>query len=100
LIAPIGIKRLDKQGGIDLLVFCVHAGRVTATLQNNYKLFHDFLDDKKIPSVLAITNLEREKRMEDWWKRNEGAFDNYQIKVAGHACITAANRLDGRHKDL
>jgi GTPase Era involved in 16S rRNA processing len=94
------IKRLDKQGGIDLLLFCVRAGRVTATLQNNYKLFHDFLGDKKIPIVLAITNLEREKRMEDWWERNEGAFDNYQIKVAGHACITAADRLDGRHKDL
>ncbi|KAG1851679.1 P-loop containing nucleoside triphosphate hydrolase protein [Suillus subluteus] len=94
------IKHLDKQGGIDLLLFCVRAGRVTATLQSNYRLFHEFLCEKKIPIVLAITNLEREKRMEDWWERNKGTFDNYQIKVAGHACITAANRLDGRHKDL
>ncbi|KAG2745056.1 P-loop containing nucleoside triphosphate hydrolase protein, partial [Suillus brevipes Sb2] len=94
------IKRLDKQGGIDLLLFCVRAGRVTATLQNNYRLFHDFLGDKKVPIVLAITNLEREKRMEDWWERNEGVFDSYRIKVAGHACITAANRLDGRHQEL
>ncbi|KAG1771158.1 P-loop containing nucleoside triphosphate hydrolase protein [Suillus placidus] len=94
------ISQLDKQGGIDLLLFCVRAGRVTATLQSNYRLFHEFLCEKKIPIVLAITNLEREKRMEDWWERNEGTFDNYQIKVAGHACITAANRLDGRHKDL
>ncbi|KIK42926.1 hypothetical protein CY34DRAFT_82744, partial [Suillus luteus UH-Slu-Lm8-n1] len=94
------IKRLDKQGGIDLLLFCVRAGRVTATLQNNYKLFHDFLGDNKIPIVLAITNLEREKRMEDWWDRNEGAFDSYRIKVAGHACITAANRLYGSHQEL
>ncbi|KAG2131417.1 P-loop containing nucleoside triphosphate hydrolase protein [Suillus bovinus] len=94
------IKRLDKQGGIDLLLFCVRAGRVTATLQSNYRLFHEFLCEKKIPIVLAITNLEREGRMEDWWERNEGTFDNYQIKVAGHACIAAANGLDGRHKDL
>ncbi|KAG1844184.1 P-loop containing nucleoside triphosphate hydrolase protein, partial [Suillus subalutaceus] len=94
------IKQLDKQGGVDLLLFCVRAGRVTATLQSNYRLFHEFLCEKKIPIVLAITNLEREKRMEDWWERNKGTFDNYQIKVAGHACITAANRLDGRHKDL
>jgi hypothetical protein len=94
------IKRLDKQGGIDLLLFCVHAGRVTATLQNNHRLFHDFLGDKKVPIVLAITNLEREKRMEDWWERNEGAFDSYRRKVAGHACITATNRLDGRHQVL
>jgi GTPase Era involved in 16S rRNA processing len=94
------IERLDKQGGIDLLLFCVRTDRVTATPQNNYKLFHDFLGDKKIPIVLAITNLEREKRMEDWWERSEGAFDNYRIKVAGHACITAAHRLDGKHQEL
>jgi hypothetical protein len=23
--------------------------------------------------------------MEYWWERNEGAFDKYRIKVAGHA---------------
>jgi hypothetical protein len=48
----------------------------------------------------VITNLEREKRMEDWRERNEGAFDSYRIKVAGHACVTAADRLDGRHQEL
>ncbi|KAG2066557.1 hypothetical protein BDR04DRAFT_1233931 [Suillus decipiens] len=94
------IKELDKQGGIDLLLFCVRAGRVTATLQSNYRLFHEFLCEKKVPIVLAITNLEREKRMEDWWDRNHNTFEKYQIQVAGHACITAANRLDGRHKVL
>ncbi|KAG2153905.1 P-loop containing nucleoside triphosphate hydrolase protein, partial [Suillus clintonianus] len=94
------IKRLDKQGGIDLLLFCVRAGRVTATLQNNYRLFHEFLCEKKVPIVLAITGLERELRMEDYWERNKGIFSRYQIQVAGHACITAADRLDGRHKDL
>ncbi|KAG1838828.1 hypothetical protein DFJ58DRAFT_845940 [Suillus subalutaceus] len=54
---------------------------------------------EKIPIVLATTNLERERG----WRiggREQGAFDNYQIKVVGHACIAAANRLDGRRKDL
>jgi len=92
------VGELDRQGGIDLLLFCVRGGRVTATLQSNYRLFHEFLCEKKVPIVLAITNLEREQRMEDWWQRNEATFNKYQIKVAGHACITAANRLDGRHK--
>ncbi|KIK42914.1 hypothetical protein CY34DRAFT_82765 [Suillus luteus UH-Slu-Lm8-n1] len=94
------IKELDSQGGIDLLLFCVRAGRVTATLQSNYRLFHEFFCEKKVPIVLAITNLEKEQRMEDWWDRNHHTFDKYQIQVAGHACITAANRMDGRHKDL
>ncbi|KAG1829387.1 hypothetical protein DFJ58DRAFT_875726 [Suillus subalutaceus] len=78
--------QLGIKSGIDLLLFCVRAGRVTATLQSNYRLFHEFLCEKKIPIVLATTNLEREKRMEDWWERNKGAFDNYQIKVVGH-CV-------------
>ncbi|KAG1844177.1 P-loop containing nucleoside triphosphate hydrolase protein [Suillus subalutaceus] len=94
------IKELDRQGGIDLLLFCVRAGRVTATLQGNYRLFHEFLCEKKVPIILAITNLEREQRMEDWWVRNEGTFKKYQIQVAGHACITAASRLDARHRVL
>ncbi|KAG2153879.1 hypothetical protein DEU56DRAFT_726231 [Suillus clintonianus] len=94
------IKELDHQGGIDLLLFCIRAGNVSAALQSNYRLFHEFLCEKKVPIVLAITNLEREQRMEHWWERNKGTFDNYQIQVAGHACVTAANRLDDRHKDL
>ncbi|KAG1802474.1 P-loop containing nucleoside triphosphate hydrolase protein, partial [Suillus subaureus] len=84
------IKELDGRGGIDLLLFCVRAGRVTATLQSNYRLFHhEFLCEKKVPIVLAITNLEREQRMETWWERNQSTFDKYQIQVAGHACVTA-----------
>jgi hypothetical protein len=94
------IKELDTRGGIDLLLFCVRAGRVTATLQSNYRLFHEFLCEKKVPIVLAITHLERERRMEDWWERNHSVFAKYKIQVAGHACVTAANRLDGRHRDL
>ncbi|KAG1851145.1 hypothetical protein F4604DRAFT_1308269 [Suillus subluteus] len=98
--AYILIKELDKRGGIDLLIFCVHAGRVTATMQSNYRLFHEFLCEKKVPIVLAVTNLEREKRMEDWWERNHSSFEKHQIQLAGHACIPTTNRLDGRHRAL
>ncbi|KAG1741506.1 P-loop containing nucleoside triphosphate hydrolase protein [Suillus paluster] len=94
------IKELDRQGGIDLLLFCIRAGRLSPTIQSNYRLFHEFLCEKKVPIVLAITNLEREKRMEDWWEREHNCLEQHGILVAGHACITAANKLDGRHKDL
>ncbi|KAG1778215.1 P-loop containing nucleoside triphosphate hydrolase protein [Suillus placidus] len=94
------IKKLESEGGIDLLLFCMRAGRISGMLQSNYRLFHEFLCEKKVPIVLAITNLERERRMEDWWEREHANFDKYQINVAGHACITAANNLEGRHKDL
>ncbi|OAX35955.1 hypothetical protein K503DRAFT_867922 [Rhizopogon vinicolor AM-OR11-026] len=94
------ITTLDSEGGVDLLLFCVRAGRVTATLQSNYRLFYEWLCEKKVPIVLVLTGLEREQNMEDWWDRNKDTFDKYKISVEGHACITAANNLDGRHQHL
>jgi len=94
------VAKLDTEGGIDLLVFCVRAGRVTATLQTNYRLFYEWLCEKKVPIVLVLTGLERENNMEDWWDRNKLVFQRYGINVADHACITAASKLDGRHQQL
>jgi hypothetical protein len=93
------ITKLQRDGGIDLLMFCVRAGRNTATaLQSNYRLFHECLCDERVPIVLVLTGLEMEQRMEDWWDRNKVHFMRYKIDVVGHACITAANKLDGRHQ--
>ncbi|KAG1723945.1 P-loop containing nucleoside triphosphate hydrolase protein [Suillus lakei] len=84
------IQQLEKQGGIDLLLFCMSAGRLTATLHTNYRLFHEFLCDKKVPIIAVITRLDNEPgEMDDWWKRNEEGFRDQEIHVAGHACITA-----------
>ncbi|KAG1859579.1 P-loop containing nucleoside triphosphate hydrolase protein [Suillus subalutaceus] len=84
------IQNLERRGGIDLLLLCMRAGRLTPTLQTNYRLFHEFLCDKKVPIVVVITYLENEVgEMDDWWKRNQYAFDGREIYVAGHACITA-----------
>ncbi|KAG1860014.1 P-loop containing nucleoside triphosphate hydrolase protein [Suillus tomentosus] len=84
------IQNLERQGGIDLLMFCMRAGRLTATLQNNYRLFNEFLCEKKIPIVLVVTYLENEVgEMDDWWKRNKDTFRHQEFDVDGHACITA-----------
>ena len=89
------IERLCCGGGIDLLVFCVRAGRVTATTQSNYRLFYEWLCEKKVPIVLVLTGLEGEERMEDWWNNNKHHFLRYDIHVSGHVCITAADNLEG-----
>jgi predicted GTPase len=95
------ITKLNQEGGIDLLLFCVRAGRVTTTLQTDYRLFYEWLCEKKVPIVLVLTGLEREEGdMEDWWTRNKHILSKYEIRVAGHACITAANDLDGKFKQL
>ncbi|KAG1893520.1 uncharacterized protein F5891DRAFT_1196276 [Suillus fuscotomentosus] len=84
------VQAREKEGGIGLLVFCVSgAGKLNAMHQNNYRFFHEFLCGKKVPIVLAITNLERELDMEKWWTRNQDTFCKKKILVNGHACITA-----------
>ncbi|KAG2066039.1 P-loop containing nucleoside triphosphate hydrolase protein [Suillus decipiens] len=84
------IQNLERQGGIDLLLLCMRAGRLTDTVQTNYRLFHEFLCDKKVPIVVVITYLENEAgEMDNWWKQNEDIFREREIHVAGHACITA-----------
>ncbi|KAG1719354.1 hypothetical protein EDB19DRAFT_1972870 [Suillus lakei] len=93
------INNLKERGGINLLLFCVRGGRVTATMQSNYRWFFEFFCEEKVPLVLVVTNLERETTMEDWYTRNVGHLEKHNIRSAGHACITAANLLDERHRD-
>jgi len=93
------IKALNERGGIHLLLFCIRGGRVTATMQSNYRLFFEFLCQEKVPLVLVVTNLENEKeRMEDWYTRNVGHLEKHNICSVGHACITAAITIDDRHR--
>ncbi|KAG0704674.1 P-loop containing nucleoside triphosphate hydrolase protein [Suillus ampliporus] len=93
------INTLKERGGISLLLFCVRGNRVTATMQSNYRLFFEFLCEEKVPLALVVTNLEREENMEDWYTRNKHHLEKYNIKSVGHACITAASLLDGRHRE-
>jgi predicted GTPase len=84
------IQQLEREGGIDLLLFCMRAGRLTTTLQTNYRLFHEFLCEKKVPVVVVITYLETEANdMDDWWTRNKDTLRERKVHAAGHACITA-----------
>jgi predicted GTPase len=84
------IQQLERQGGIDLLLFCMRAGRLTTTLQANYRLFHEFLCEKKVPVVVVVTYLETEvEEMDAWWTRNSYIFREREVHAAGHACITA-----------
>ncbi|KAG2116820.1 P-loop containing nucleoside triphosphate hydrolase protein, partial [Suillus clintonianus] len=92
------IQDLERQGGIDLLLLCMRAGRINAMLQSNYRLFHELLCDKKVPIVLVVTGLEHRPRMEEWWELEHHNLHRYGIHVAGHGCITAAASLHCRYQ--
>ncbi|KAH7882243.1 P-loop containing nucleoside triphosphate hydrolase protein [Phlebopus sp. FC_14] len=94
------VDALERAGGVDLLLLCMRGGRLTETIQNNYKLFHEFLCNKKVPIAVVITYLEDEDCMEDWWKDNEKHFSNSNIHVDGHACVTATKNRAAHESKL
>ncbi|KAG6331548.1 hypothetical protein ID866_7540 [Astraeus odoratus] len=92
------IEEVTTGGGINLLLFCLRGGRVTMTIQSNYRLFYEVLCQEKVPIGLVITHLEHEDDMEDYWRRNEDIFSRtFGIKSAGHACITGMPRLQEKY---
>ena len=96
------IKELERSGGVHLLLLCMR-GRITKSVQQNYKLFVDVLCEKKVPLCVVVTNLENERCMEEWWTANEGVFKKYGISADGHACITASPGVEniflGRYEE-
>lgn len=83
------IKELESSGGVHLLLLCMR-GRITKSVQQNYKLFVNLFCEKKVPLAVVVTNLENEPCMEEWWTTNEKVFRDYGICADGHACITAS----------
>lgn len=82
------IVSLKHQGGIHGLLFCIKGGRVSRTMQQNYRLFYEFLCQEKVPLALVITNLETEVNMDDWWTRNKDHVEKSGVVPFTQVCIT------------
>ena len=82
------ISRLERSGGISLLVFCMKGGRISITTQQTYNLFVEVLCNRQVPVVIVVTHLEMFDDMEEWWRESEGAIKEYGLRSLGHACIT------------
>jgi len=94
------ITKLQNEGGIHLLLFCMKAGRFTSSTRNNYRLFYESICEKQVPIVLVITGLEGEDNMDNWWTKSKPGFDEYGVVVDGHACITAIRGSGDREQRL
>ncbi|KAG1746963.1 P-loop containing nucleoside triphosphate hydrolase protein, partial [Suillus lakei] len=78
----------NLHGGLNLLLYCVNAARVSGALEVNYDAFYRIIGGKKVPVVLVVTGLENKDPMEGWWKENEAEFKRHGLTFDGHACIT------------
>ncbi|KAF9227139.1 hypothetical protein BS17DRAFT_747379 [Gyrodon lividus] len=88
------INKLESSGGVHLLLLCMRGGRITNSVQQNYKLFSSILCEKQVPLGIVVTNLENEACMEEWWNTNKESFEQCGVSASGHACITATPGLD------
>jgi len=88
------ICQLQRTGGVRLLLFCVRGGRITAVMQNNYRLFCEILCQNQVPVAFVVTGLENETTMEGWWENNVSLFEAYGLSCASHTCVTATRGLN------
>ncbi|KAG2346144.1 hypothetical protein BDR05DRAFT_907251 [Suillus weaverae] len=93
------IVSLKNQGGIHGLLFCIKGGRVSRTIQQNYRLFYEFLCQEKVPLALVVTNLENEVNMDDWWTRNKAHVENSGVVPVTQVCITTIKGHQNAYED-
>ncbi|KAG2040432.1 hypothetical protein BDR03DRAFT_857773 [Suillus americanus] len=82
------IVSLKNRGGVHGLLFCIKAGRVSNTIQQNYRLFFECLCQEQVPLALVVTFLENEENMDDWWTIHKPLLENSGIVPVMHVCIT------------
>ncbi|KAF8645387.1 hypothetical protein AX16_007889 [Volvariella volvacea WC 439] len=80
------------EDGVNLLIFCMRAPRLSESAPRNWALFNDIICNGKVPIVIAITALELQSEqpggMDSWWFKNKDHFEKFGMTPRGHACIT------------
>lgn len=93
------VEGLNRAGGVDLLLFCIRGGRINEAQLSNYKLFQEYLCEKKVPVAIVVTHLENEDNMEAWWEDNKEDISGLKITCIAHACITAISKNTRAYRD-
>ncbi|KAF9444547.1 hypothetical protein P691DRAFT_836518 [Macrolepiota fuliginosa MF-IS2] len=87
--------------GISLLVFVMRAPRIRDASVQNWVLFREIICRSQVPITIAVTGLEGEDNMDQWWYSNQYSFHQQGIYPNGHACVAGTRgkqNRDGTHK--
>ncbi|KAI6103332.1 hypothetical protein EDD16DRAFT_1469970 [Pisolithus croceorrhizus] len=85
---------LEAKASVNVVLFCMRGQKLTSMTMQIFKLIHGIFE-KCIPIVLVINHLERERDMQDWWRRNKSKFGT-GLSGARHVCVTGVR--DARHE--
>ena len=80
------LSQMLKRNELGLLVYCVRASRVTATIRRHYETFYSQVcGESTVPIVIVLNGCERQD-MDSWWEENGHGYSNFAFR--GHACTT------------
>ncbi|KAF8840311.1 hypothetical protein BDN67DRAFT_1011575 [Paxillus ammoniavirescens] len=79
------LQEINQTPGIDLLVFCMRAGRVKFTHVRNYNVFYAAICRKKVPVVLVVLGPSADE--DTWWRGNEGGLREKGMRFEKHVYV-------------
>jgi predicted GTPase len=85
-------RKLYRDDGVYLLLYCMRNSRAQGTLMADYKIFTSIIGSTAghVPVAAVVTCLEDYPMdMNDWWKKNECNLEREGMKFSKHACITS-----------
>ncbi|KAI6120058.1 hypothetical protein EV401DRAFT_2070917 [Pisolithus croceorrhizus] len=77
---------LEAKASVNVVLFCMRGQKLTSMTMRIFELIHGMFE-KCTPIVLDINHLERERDMEDWWRRNKSRLGT-SMDGARHVCVT------------
>ncbi|KAH0831401.1 hypothetical protein J3R83DRAFT_14068 [Lanmaoa asiatica] len=88
------ITKLQRTGGIRLLIFCIQGDKITSFAERNHRLFCDILCQNRVPVMFALTGMENQQPMGNWWTKNAALFKLSNPLCTSHACVAVTHGLN------
>lgn len=74
------------QNEISLAIMVIGKSKITATMEQNYKLFAKKIFMEKVPVLLMVTKCEEYENMGVWCQKNKIYFELYKMTFADVIC--------------
>ncbi|KAG2099652.1 hypothetical protein BD769DRAFT_1698922 [Suillus cothurnatus] len=86
-------KRLYRDDGVYLLLYCMRGSRAQRALIKDYKIFTDIVGSTSTAAggvAAVVTSLEDYPGdMDKWWVKNKDNLESLGMRFSKHACITS-----------
>jgi hypothetical protein len=88
-------KKLYRDDGVYLLLYCMRGSRAQRALIRDYKFFTGIVGSTAtaaggVPVAAVVTSLEDYPTdMDMWWARNKDNLESFGMRFSAHACITS-----------